>query len=155
MTVRTRSLLVCSIVAVLCVLATALFSQENEKGQGLHVGRMAICTDVQNRVPIGVDTTFSAEAGSLHCFTRIEGATDTTSVTHVWYYGERKMAEVTLPVKSGCWRTWSNKQIMPKWTGKWNVVILSEEGNPLAQASFVIGSRDPDKISQIQGTERK
>lgn len=152
---RARILLLCSIVAVLCLLATILFAQENEKGKGLHVGRIAICTDVQNRAPLGVDTTFSAAEGSLYCFTRIEGATDTTSVTHVWYYGEKKMAEVTLPVQSIHWRTWSNKQILPQWTGKWTVVILSEDSDPLAQTSFLIQSRKTERISQVQDTEGK
>ena len=150
MRIKAKSLFVWSLVAVLCVPATALIAQETEGEKGLRVGHIAVCTDVQNRVPISADTTFSSTAGTVYCFTRIEGATDTTSVTHVWYYGQKKMAEVTLPVQSGRWRTWSTKRIMPQWTGKWNVVVLSEDGDPLAQASFSITSQKSDQARQSQ-----
>ena len=123
---------------IVCLLTTILSAQEKDKSRGARVAYSAICTDVQNREPIGVDSTFSAAVGSLYCFTRIEGATDTTSVTHVWYYGEKKMTEISLPVKSARWRTFSNKKILPGWTGKWNVVVLSEVGDPLAQISFYV-----------------
>ena len=137
MIIATKGVSACSIM-ILCFLATVLCAQEKEKSEGIRVAYGAICLDVQDREPIGVDSTFSATAGSLYCFTRIEGATDTTSVTHVWYYGEKKMTEITLAVKSSRWRTFSNKKIRPKWTGKWNVVVLSEAGDPLAQISFDI-----------------
>lgn len=141
MIIDKRWLFGCTFVAV-CLLATPLFAQK--KKEGIQVGQSAICTDVQDREPIGADTTFSAAAGSLYCFTRIEGATDTTSVTHVWYYGEKKMAEVKLAVKSPRWRTWSCKKILPEWTGKWNVVILSEAGDPLAQIPFLVEKRESE-----------
>ena len=132
----------CSIM-ILCLFATVLCAQEGEKSEGIRVAYGAICVGVQDREPVGVDSTFSATAGSLYCFTRIEGATDTTSVTHVWYYGEKKMTEITLAVKSSRWRTFSNKKIRPNWTGKWNVVVLSETGDPLAQLSFDIAASKP------------
>ena len=154
MTINPRVLFVCGLAAVLSILTVSLFADEVEKAQGLSVGRIAICTDVQNRVPDGVDTTFSANAGSLYCFTRIEGTTDTTSIIHVWYHGKKKMAEVSLPIKptrwSKRWRTWSNKRIMPQWTGKWTVAILDETRTPLAQTSFIITSTGNDSITKLK-----
>lgn len=150
MKLNPRMLFVCSFAAAVCVLTVSLFAAEHVDGDGVRVERIAICKDVQDRVPIDMDTTFSADAGSLYCFTRIEGATDTTSVTHVWYYGEKKMAEVTLPVRSIRWRTWSNKRLLPRWTGTWTVVILSETGTPLTQTSFLLTSQEYDGISQLE-----
>lgn len=135
--------IVCAIAAII-FMASALGAQEGEKKEGVGVGYSAICTDVQNREPVGVDTIFSAAVESLFCFTRIEGAADTTSITHVWYYGEKKMAEITLSVRSVWWRTWSRKTILSEWTGKWNVVILSEAGDPLAQIPFFIKPSESD-----------
>jgi hypothetical protein len=120
------------------MLALVLNAFAQEKEKRLRVGYSAICVDVQDREPVGVDTTFNSDVGFLFCFTRIEGAADSTSVTHAWYYGDSKMAEITLPVKSARWRTYSKKQILPQHTGKWNVVVLSEAGDPLAQMSFFI-----------------
>jgi hypothetical protein len=154
MTINPRILIVCSLTAALCVLTVALFADEAESEKGLRVGRIAVCTSVNNREPLDVDTTFSTDVGSLYCFTRIEGITDSSSVTHVWYYGQKKMAEVTLPVASTRWskrwRTWSNKRIFPHWTGKWTVAILSEDRTPLAQTSFVIASARNDSITKIE-----
>lgn len=123
---------------IIGLLTTTGYGRQSEKSEGIRVAYGVICTDVQNREPIGIDSTFSAAVGSLYCFTRIEGAADTTSVTHVWYFGEKKMSEITLAVKSPSWRTQSNKKILPNWTGKWNVVVLSERGDPLTQISFNI-----------------
>ena len=135
MEVNVRFWSVCALLAI-CVFASTTGAQEEK--DGIRVGYSAMCVDVQNLEPVGVDTTFSTAVGSLYCFTRVEGATDTTRITHVWYYGEKKMTEVTLPVKSIRWRTYSNKKILPDWAGKWNVVVLSEAGDPLAQISFFI-----------------
>jgi len=120
------------------LLTITLGSAAQEKKSGISVGRSAICLDVQDREPVGTDTTFTADVGFLYCFTRIEGATDSTSVTHVWYNSQSKVAEITLPVKSARWRTYSKKKILPNWTGKWNVAVLSAAGDPLAQLSFLI-----------------
>jgi len=141
--IDTRRLFPCTLVAA-CLFATALFAQEKERSDDIRVGYGAICTDVQNHEPIGADTIFSAAVGSLYCFTRVEGAVDTTRVTHVWYYGEKKMTEITLAVRSPRWRTYSNKKILPVWTGKWNVVVLSEAGDPLAQLSFFVRAAKPE-----------
>lgn len=143
MKVDIRGWLACATIGIL-VLSSALGAQEEKKQDGIRVGYSAVCVDVQNLEPLGVDTTFSASVGSLYCFTRIEGATDTTNITHVWYHGEKKMAEVILPVKSVRWRTYSSKKILPNWSGKWNVVVLSEAGDPLAQISFFIRASRPE-----------
>ena len=137
MQLRSKRFVICALIGFV-ILALAHSTRAQEKSKGIEVGYSAICLDVQDREPVGVDTTFHSNVGLLFCFTRIEGATDSTAVTHVWYYGDKKVAEVTLPVKSPRWRTYSKKKIFPQWTGKWNVVILSEAGDPLAQLSFFI-----------------
>lgn len=97
-----------------------------------------MCTEIQDREPVGAGKTFPAAVGKLYCHTLVEGCQDSTKVTHVWYYGEKKMAEVTLPVASSRWRTWSSKQILESWTGDWHVDILDQDGTALTSASFHI-----------------
>jgi hypothetical protein len=108
-----------------------------EKAPALTV-TATICTEIQDREPVEAGDTFPATVGKLYCHTLVEGCEDSTMVTHVWYYGEEKMAEVTLPVASPRWRTWSSKQILESWTGDWHVDILGEDGTALTSTSFQI-----------------
>jgi hypothetical protein len=97
-----------------------------------------MCTEVQDREPVGAGEVFPAAVGMLYCHTLVEGCRDSTKVSHVWYYGEKKMAQVTLPVASPRWRTWSSKQILESWTGDWHVDILDPDGKALTSTSFQI-----------------
>ncbi len=102
------------------------------------VAEIAICDSVVNRAPVGTKEVFQQPVEKLYCFTKIEGCPDTTCVTHIWYWRDKKMAAVELPVKSRCWRTWSSKRIVKDWTGKWRVEVLSAEGKLLKTVCFEI-----------------
>ena len=104
----------------------------------LEVARIEICTAIEEREPAGSDSLFSSELEVLYCFTEIKGAEDSTAVTHLWSYGEREMAEITLPVKSMRWRTWSSKRLVEGWKGDWMVQVLSADGDVLAERSFTL-----------------
>lgn len=106
--------------------------------QEIKVVEMAVCRSVRDHQPVGVDSTFDSQIGSLCCFTKIEGAAKPTVVRHIWYHGEKKTEETSLPVKALRWRTHSRRSILPSQTGRWNVVILSEDGDPLGHISFTI-----------------
>lgn len=97
-----------------------------------------ICTEIQDREPVGAGETFPATVGKLYCHTLVEGAEEPTTITHVWYHGEKNMAEVTLDVGSARWRTWSSKKIVESWTGNWHVDILDADGAVLISAPFQI-----------------
>jgi len=97
-----------------------------------------ICTEIQDREPVGAGDTFPATVGKLYCHTLVEGAEEPTMVTHVWYHGQDKMAEVTLDVNSVRWRTWSSKKIVESWTGDWHVEVLDEDGKVLTTTPFQI-----------------
>jgi hypothetical protein len=97
-----------------------------------------ICTDIQDREPMGVRQTFPATVERLFCHTVVEGAEESDTITHVWYHGDQKMAEVQLAVDSSRWRTWSSKRIIQNWGGDWHVEILDRAGHVLATAPFQI-----------------
>ncbi len=124
-----------SIFIILNLLgASALAGSQEEK---LRV-TATICEDIEERKPVGKGEIFPPEIGKLYCHSLVEGAGDSTTVTHIWYWGEKEMAEVDLPVKSPHWRTWSSKRILPQWEGWWRVDILSVEGDTLTSVYFVI-----------------
>ncbi len=125
--------IICGFTLLGVLAASALAAPQ----KGLKV-TASICEGIEEREPVDKGESFTAQVGKLYCHTLVEGAEDSTAVTHIWYHGEKEMAKVTLPVRSSHWRTWSSKRIIPQWTGWWRVDVLSEEGDTLASAYFVI-----------------
>ena len=97
-----------------------------------------VATTVENRLPQGVGNQFPATVGMLYCFTTVSGTGSDTSITHTWYYQDKKMAQVVLSVRSALWRTWSSKTILPEWKGDWKVAVTAEDGMLLATIPFTI-----------------
>ncbi|MFZ0450316.1 MAG: DUF2914 domain-containing protein [Desulfatiglandaceae bacterium] len=117
------------------ILVSPAVSQEKA---ALRVSEGDICIDVVDHSCVGVNEQFPPEAGRLYCLSRILGATDDTYVTHVWYFGETERARVKLEVRSGNWRTYSSKLILPREIGQWRVDILGPGGNLLQEIPFEI-----------------
>ena len=114
--------------------------QEQDKGSftAVVVEEGVICRDVLHRRPLVVGNSFKASVGKLYCFTKIVGAQSPIEITHVWYFGNSKMAKVNLPVKSPSWRTYSSKTIHPQDIGGWHVEVLGPEGSVLWSVQFKI-----------------
>lgn len=119
-------------------LCLAEENKEKAPADTLSVAEIAICDTVVNKAPVDTSKVFQQPVERLYCFTRVEGCPDPTFVTHIWYWGDKKMAEVKLPVKSRRWRTWSSKRIAKEWTGEWRVEILSSEEKLLKAVRFEI-----------------
>jgi hypothetical protein len=122
-------------VAVIFLLPVLALAQETPT---ITVEDIQICTSVDNRQPVGADTSFSKDIGQLYCFTKISSDQDTTSISHVWYYNDKEMLRMELDVKAKTWRTWSSKRIIDTWIGAWRVDILSSDGNVLTSKEFTI-----------------
>ena len=104
----------------------------------IEVASGTICTGVVNRECVDAGIRFNASSGKLFCFTRIRGAVDPTYVTHVWYFGNRERARITLPVKSSNWRTFSSKMVLPHEIGEWHVDILTSDERLLMAVPFEV-----------------
>ena len=98
----------------------------------------AITTAIKNLIPQKTAQSFPANVGMLYCFTKVVGSKTETSITHTWYYQDKKMSEVVLPVKSLYWRTWSEKKIIPEQKGAWRVDVTSSDGTLLKTITFTI-----------------
>ncbi|TET89518.1 MAG: DUF2914 domain-containing protein, partial [Desulfobacteraceae bacterium] len=114
--------------------------REQDKGSltAVIVEEGVICRDVLHRRPLVVGNSFKASVDKLYCFTKIVGAQSPIEITHVWYFGNSKMAKVNLPVKSSSWRTYSSKTIHPQDIGDWHVEVLGPEGSVLWSLQFKI-----------------
>jgi len=113
-----------------------------------------LCTAVEERLPVGEAAEFGAGIGTVFCWSKITGAADSTSITHLWLYSGKEMARVELPVKSPAWRTWSSKKILPMWSGNWEVRILDSGGQILRSVTFLIdglesGNKPADTTKQV------
>ena len=105
---------------------------------GLTVDEMAICSSVEERQPVGTDTAFVKTVGQLFCYVKVGGESDSSSISHVWYYDDKEMAKVELSVKGKTWRTWSSKRIAEDWVGKWKVEVTSGTGDVLMTKEFTV-----------------
>ena len=123
---------------------TAAAAEESE----LVLEDIAICTAVEDREPTGIGTVFSKDLEKIYCFTKIGGAEDVTDVTHVWYFGDKEIVKVTLPIKSVSWRTWSSKTL-DMGPGKGYVEIVSEDGSVLGKADFEVKSEKEETEESI------
>jgi hypothetical protein len=124
-----------AILSLIVFISTFLRAQENP---AVTVDNIEICTAVEDRQPVGADTSFTNDVGQLYCFTNLSSDQDTTTISHVWYYGDKEMARVELTMKAQSWRTWSSKNIATDWTGEWRVDVLSPGGQVLASKKFVV-----------------
>ena len=102
----------------------------------LRVADGTITTGIENQLPVDRVDIYPADYGKLYCFTRIVGAAADTEVTHVWFFQDDEMARVTLPIRSGDWRTYSSKRFLPQWAGDWRVVVLDAGQNEIAVLPF-------------------
>jgi len=101
------------------------------------VAESAICTAVEDRVPVGAATEFHADVDRLFCWTRIQDAAGQT-ITHAWIHEGVTRARVELKVGADHWRTYSSKLILPSWTGEWELKVFTEEGAVLATIPFTV-----------------
>ena len=102
------------------------------------VNEMVIATDVRKLKPFGVNHDFPSTVGRLFCFTRVASPRAETKIHHLWFYGDRLVQVVLLPVKGFNFRTYSFRPIPPEWTGSWRVDLTTEDGTLLESVSFTI-----------------
>jgi hypothetical protein len=129
------SILVISLFAVSLLAVSAVDARATDS---IAVSDATICRDVVNRTPIDPDVNYSAAIGKIYCFTKITGAQDPTQISHVWYFGDVERAQVSLPVGSANWRTWSSKTIQPNEVGQWFVDVVDANGKVLQTLQFKI-----------------
>ena len=104
----------------------------------LSVEESSIALDVIDRMPVGSDSTFVASVGIVYCWTRVAGAEGEVAIHHVWFHGDQEMADIELRIGGSPWRTWSNKAIVPEWTGAWRVEVRDSAGNVIETIRFTV-----------------
>lgn len=136
--IRRAGLITASLAGLASLVCVAGVAAEEEAEAGPSpVVRAVVCPEVVDREPVGAAESFAADVGRLYCFTEIQDS-DGTTVTHAWIHEGKTRARVELLVRSDRWRTWSSKQVLPGWTGSWQVKILDADGIVLQTLEFVL-----------------
>ncbi len=124
--------------AIALAMAALLAPQAVSAQSNLSVPEASIATMVVDRAPSGTAMTFPSTVERLYAWTRIQGAEGETTVHHVWIQGDVERANIELRIGGSPWRTWSNKAIMPEWTGDWRVEVRDSRGNVLETIRFTV-----------------
>lgn len=105
------------------------------------VYRSAFTTAIEDKEPVSELDVISNDTAKVYFFTELRGLEGHT-VTHRWEYSGETMAEVSFNIGGDRWRTWSSKNMLPAWSGVWEVSVLDEGGNIMMQKSFEFAEAD-------------
>jgi len=103
--------------------------------QAAGISRSAFTTEIVNKEPLTELKEISVDVTRIYYFTEISGLNGRT-ITHRWEYNGQVMAEVSFQVNADRWRTWSSKNMLSSWAGKWQVSVLDEGGNVIDLSEF-------------------
>jgi hypothetical protein len=105
---------------------------------GFTIARMAMCERIDNREPVNIADTFSADTEKVFCFLEAKNIDEDTMVTFVWYFDNKEMSRVSLPLTKGRrWRTYASKKLAGM-KGNWKVELLESSGIILHSVSFQV-----------------
>ena len=126
-------------VAQLAVLADARAQEEAQESPVLfEIARMVIAGSIEEREPVGVVNAFAATTEKVYCFLEAREIVEDTTVNFVWYFEEKEVANVELPVTQGSrWRTYSSKKLAGL-KGNWKVELHDIYGNVLQTVEFYV-----------------
>jgi len=99
------------------------------------VSRTAFTSAIENKEPVSDLRIISSDISRVYFFTELMGLNEHT-IIHRWEYNGQVFAEISFQVGGNRWRTWSSKNLLPSWTGKWQVSVLDEGGNIIEQSGF-------------------
>ena len=101
--------------------------------------RASVCSEIKNRMPAGVDTSFPLSIQRVYVWNEIEANRIPSKIRHIYFFDGQIVSNVILDVRSTYWRTWSYKSISSDGDrGDWRVDIASTDGRVLRRLYFEI-----------------
>ncbi len=130
-----------SLTLFITSLSCAVFAAEGEiagNEPGFTIERFVIAGSVEDKEPVGVVNAFASTTEKIYCFLEASNITEETTVSFVWYHGDKKMATVRLPLGKGSrWRTYSSKKL-GGLKGEWKVELQDADGNVVETVAFSV-----------------
>jgi len=137
-------------IAAILLACVALLGANVQAETG--VSRTAFTTAIENKEPASNLQEVSSDVRRVYFFTELLGLNGHT-IFHRWEYNGQVLAEISFQVGGDRWRTWSSKNMLASWLGKWQVSVLDEGGNIIEQNSFEYVPIVAGKAESV--TERK
>ncbi len=78
-----------------------------EDPTALRAVELEVCQEIVDFECQGTDRAFGPDVEIVAFLTRIDGATGTAFVEHVWTQDGKEVRRVRLPIKTSSYRTWS------------------------------------------------
>jgi hypothetical protein len=126
------------IFAIISLLLCFFSSASSMDDPGFIINRMLISESVVDKEPVVIADKFSADTEKVYCFLEAKNIEYDTTVSFVWYFENKEMARVLLPLTKGNrWRTYSSKKLAGM-KGNWKVELLETSGIVLNSASFLV-----------------
>ena len=104
----------------------------------LKVEKIACGIGVAERELQGQDTVFAESTEKVYCWSLVMGGSEGTTVSHVWYHGDKEIARVQLPANYPRSRIWSYKSMYSGWKGDWKVEVVDAANQVLRTVTFKI-----------------
>jgi len=126
------------IIATLSLIFLFFSPASSMDDPGFVINRMVISEIIADNEPVAMADAFSTETERVFCFLEAKAIEFDTTVSFVWYFENKEMARVSLPLKKGRrWRTYSSKKIAGL-TGNWTVELQESSGIVLNSISFKV-----------------
>jgi hypothetical protein len=125
------------VASALIVAPSRTFAQEQAGApRAAASAEAAVGTAVAERTLTGAADTFTADVGTLFCFSKISNAED-SDIEHVWYHNDAEVARVKLHIGGSPWRTHSSKKLGEDAAGSWRCDVV-QDGNVIKSVAFKV-----------------
>ena len=117
-----------TIIAALLLLLVFISPAFSMDDPGFIIERMVISGKIVDLEPIAIGEVFSAVTEKVYCFLETRDIDEDTLVSLVWYFENKEMTRVSLPLTKGPrWRTYSSKKL-GGLKGDWKVELQDSSG---------------------------
>ena len=114
--------------------------------QAAGISRSIFTTEIKDKEPISELKQVPSDVTRIYFFTEITGLNGHT-IIHRWEYNGHVLAEVNCQLNGDRWRTWSSKNMLSSWLGKWQVSVLDEGGNVIEMSEFeYVAAEDKEQV---------
>jgi tetratricopeptide (TPR) repeat protein len=102
------------------------------------IGRFVLTLRIDNKEPVDIVNNILSATDKIYCFFEAIDIVKDTTVKIVWYYDEKEISSVELPIHKGPrWRTFSSKKLRGL-NGTWNVELQDVNGIVLDNVIFTV-----------------
>jgi hypothetical protein len=100
--------------------------------------KAVMCEGMRDNDPHNQGLVFSAAMGRILCFSDFETVPKKTSIYHNWFFRDRLITRLKLPLQPPRWSGYSSIQLREADRGPWRVEVTDQEGYVFTTLRFSI-----------------